>query len=164
MLEDEGCESVIQAWLVTNNLFLSLCTSMYLGTGWSLALFSFPMASKLTPDNYYNQFVPQVTAATKFFTVMTTLMVASAIAMVIGEPSAWYRVLPGIVLAAVIAATVLTVVYILPDNRKMAAGISSQNELNTILRRWMFRNWIRVALWTVQWAAMAVWFGLKLTQ
>lgn len=31
---------------------------MYLGTGWPLILFSFPLASKLCPDNYYKQFVP----------------------------------------------------------------------------------------------------------
>jgi hypothetical protein len=33
---------------------------MYLGTGWPLILFSFPLASKLCRDNYYKQFVPQV--------------------------------------------------------------------------------------------------------
>ena len=35
------------AWLAINNLFL----------------FPFPIAPKLRPDNYYSQFVPQVTAA-----------------------------------------------------------------------------------------------------
>jgi hypothetical protein len=69
---------MVGAWLAINNLFLFLCTAMYLGTGWSLVLFSFPIAAKLRPDNYYNQFVPQVTAATKFFTVMTVLMAVSA--------------------------------------------------------------------------------------
>ena len=54
---------MVGAWLAINNLFLFLCTAMYLGTGWSPVLFSFPIAPKLRPDNYYNQFVPQVTAA-----------------------------------------------------------------------------------------------------
>lgn len=30
-----------------NHAILFLCTSMYLGTGWSLALFSFPVARRL---------------------------------------------------------------------------------------------------------------------
>jgi hypothetical protein len=137
---------------------------MYLGTGWSLVLFSFPTASKLRPDNYYNQFVPQVTAATKFFTVMTVLMTVSAIIMIIGGPGNGYRLLGVIVLAAVVAATVLTVVAIIPDNRKMAAGIKTQAELDIILHRWMGRNRIRVWLWTLQWASVACWFGFEVTR
>jgi hypothetical protein len=155
---------MVHSWLAINNLFLFLCTSMYLGTGWSLVLFFFPGASKLRPDNYYDQFVQPVTAATKFFTVMTSLMIASASAMIIGEPTPGYWVLPAIVLAGVAAATVLTVVAILPLNRRMAAGIATQAELDAVLRRWMARNRIRVGLWTVQWLAMAIWFELKLTR
>ena len=37
----------LHSWLVTNNLFLLLSISMYLGTGWSFVLFSFPIAGKL---------------------------------------------------------------------------------------------------------------------
>jgi hypothetical protein len=46
--------------LTTNHIFLFLGTLMYLGTGWPLILFSIPLASKLCRDNYYKQFVPQV--------------------------------------------------------------------------------------------------------
>jgi hypothetical protein len=155
---------MVGAWLAINNLFLFLCTAMYLGTGWSLVLFSFPIVPKLRPDNYYDQFVPQVTAATKFFTVMTVLMAVSAILMIIGGPQGGQRLLGAVVLAAIVAATVLTVVAILPDNAKMAAGIKTQAELDTILRRWMARNRIRVGLWTLQWAAVACWFGLEVTR
>jgi hypothetical protein len=154
---------VIRPWLAVVSIFLLLCTSMYLGTGWSLVLFSFPVASKLTPANYYNQFVPQVTAATRFFTVMTTLMVAAAAVMIIFGPGGWYRALPSVVLAGVIAATALTVVAILPDNRRMASGIATQAELDDVLHRWMARNRVRVGLWSLEWSAMAVWFGLELT-
>jgi hypothetical protein len=128
---------MVGAWLAINNLFLFLCTAMYLGTGWSLVLFSFPIAPKLRPDNYYNQFVPQVTAATKFFTVMTVLMAVSAILMITGGPQGGQRLLGAVVLAASVAA---------------------------ILRRWMARNRIRVGLWTLQWAAVACWFGLEVTR
>lgn len=154
----------MEPWLTANSLFLFLCTSMYLGTGWSLVLFSFPTAAGLTPSNYYDRFVPEVTAATRFFTVMTTLMIASAIASIVGAHGLGYKLLPAVVLAAVLAATLLTVVAILPLNRKMAARIPTQAELGLVLRRWMSLNRVRVALWTVQWAAMATWFGLEMTR
>jgi hypothetical protein len=147
--------------LILNNAFLLMCTSMYFGTGWSLVLFSFPVASQLRPDNYYLQFVPQVQAATRFFTVMTTLMLAAAIVMLVEEPDHSLRWIPIVVLVAVAAATILTVSLILPDNRRMKAGIKDDGELQTLLKRWMARNRIRVALWTVQWLAVATWFGIK---
>ena len=153
---------VISRWLVANNTFLLLCTSMYLGTGWSLVLFSFPIASQLRTGTYYQQFVPQVEAATKFFTVMTTLMLAAGVVMLLAEPDSSFRWIPIVVLLGVVAATGLTIVYILPDNKKMKAGITDEAELQTILKRWMARNRIRVGLWTIQWLAMTYWFGAKI--
>src|SRR6266571_894880 len=69
--------------VVVNDLLLLLFVSMYFGTGWSLVLFSFQIAPQLTVDNYYMQFVPQVTAATRFFTVMTSLMLICAALMIL---------------------------------------------------------------------------------
>jgi hypothetical protein len=146
---------------ILNDLLLLLFVSMYLGTGWSLVLFSFPIAPKLTVDNYYMQFVPQVTAATRFFTVMTSLMLVSAAIMIVslwGSALAW---LPVIVIAAVIAATVMTVIWILPLNNQMSAGIKDPVQLNDIIGRWMALNRVRVGLWSVQWLAMAAFFGIK---
>jgi hypothetical protein len=40
-------------------------------------LFSFPGRSRLTVDNYYDQFVPPVERATRFFTWWTVLMMAA---------------------------------------------------------------------------------------
>lgn len=146
------------ALIVVNDLALFACTSMYLGTGWSLVLFSFPSRPSLTIDNYYDQFIPQVTRATKFFTWMTSLMIALAIVMTVSE---WHHMLwaPLTVLVGVVAATVLTEVGILPLNRIMGAGITDPGRLDDVLGRWMGLNRIRVALWTVQWLAMAVFFG-----
>lgn len=155
---------MVRPWLATNNLFLFLCTSMYLGTGWSLVLFSFPIAPKLRPDNYYDHFVPQVQAATRFFTVMTTLMLAAGVVMIVGDPNHFYWALPAVVLAGVVAATTMTLIWIFPDNKKMAAGVTTQEELDTVLARWMRNNRVRVGLWTVQWSAMAAWFGLAITR
>lgn len=146
---------------VINEVILLLFASMYLGTGWSLVLFSFQIAPKLTVDNYYLEFVPQVTAATRFFTVMTTLMLISAGLMIW---SLWGTVLvwlPVIVILAVIAATAMTVIWILPLNNQMSAGIKDPGQLQSIIGRWMALNRVRVGLWTIEWLAMAVFFGIK---
>ena len=149
------------ALLALNDSILLLCVSMYLGTGWSLVLFSFPARPRLTIDNYYDQFVPQVTAATRFFTWMTMVMIAAATIMVIAESRSWYVVAPAVVLAGVLAATGLTVKFILPYNRRMAAHIRDPAELAHVLDRWMALNRVRVSLWTVQWVAMAAFFAVK---
>jgi hypothetical protein len=144
-----------------NAALLFLCCSMYFGTGWSMGLFSFPIRPQITVDNYYLLLVPEVTAATKFFTWMTMVMLASAAAMVWTEWHAPLLWVPVVVLIAVSAATLLTVIVILPINAKMSAGITDPGELAQILDRWMTLNWVRIALWSVQWAAMIVWFVAK---
>ncbi|CAM3767738.1 hypothetical protein [Paracidovorax anthurii] len=143
--------------LMTNHVLLLLCASMYLGTGGSLVLFSFPVAPQMTPDNYYLQFVPQVQAATEFFTTMTKLMLAAALVMLWSEwrqPTRW---VPIVVLLGVLAATGLTVKWIFPLNAAMAGHIQDAGELHRVLDEWMQLNRIRVGLWSVQWAALA-WF------
>jgi Mn2+/Fe2+ NRAMP family transporter len=149
-------------WWILDASVLLLCASMYLGTGWSLVLFSFPSRSKLTPDNYYEQFVPQVQRATRFFTWMTMVLMAAAIVLIVAEHDSAYVVAPAVVLAGVVAATALTLKFILPWNKRMAAGIRDPVELQRVLGRWMFLNWIRVSLWTVQWLAITTWFALHL--
>jgi hypothetical protein len=135
---------------------------MYFGTGWSLVLFTFPIAPKLTPDNYYNQFVPQVTAATHFFTYMTMVMMVCCAIFIIEQwrsRDKWY---PIVVLLLVVAATLLTIYFIIAYNERMAAGITDAIELNTVLDKWMFLNIIRVSLWTLQWLTLMLYFSIAL--
>jgi hypothetical protein len=147
---------------VLNKALLFACVSMYFGTGWSLVLFTFPIAPKLTPDNYYNQFVPQVTAATHFFTYMTMVMMFCCAIFIIEKwrsQDKWY---PIVVLALVIGATLLTIYFIIAYNERMAAGITDPIELKTILDKWMFLNIIRVSLWTLQWLTLMIYFSIAL--
>lgn len=142
-----------------NKALLFACVSMYFGTGWSLVLFSFPLAGQLTPDTYYMQFVPQVTAATHFFTYMTAVMMACCLLFIAEQwktAAKWY---PIIVLAGVIAATALTMIYIFPYNEKMARGITDAAELRHVLQGWMRLNIIRVSIWTLQWLAMIIYYS-----
>jgi hypothetical protein len=147
--------------LILNHSILFLCVSMYLGTGWSMVLFSFPIAPQLTPNTYYNVFVPEVAAATAFFTRMTELMIILCIVMIIAEWKTGLRWVPIVVLLAVFAATGLTVKYIFPLNAAMTKGITDAPELQATLSHWIHLNKIRVALWTVQWAAMMIYFARK---
>jgi len=71
-----------------------------LGTGWSLVLFSFPSRAQLTVDNYYEQFVPAVVRATRFFTWMTMVMMAAAIVLIVADWHTAYVIAPAVVLAA----------------------------------------------------------------
>jgi hypothetical protein len=152
---------IARALFTASKVLLFACVSMYFGTGWSLVLFSFPGASELTPGNYYAQFVPQVTAATVFFRAMTIVMMICCIILVIEEWHSrlkWYGVS---IFLAIILATALTIVYIFPYNRSMEAGISSQQELRSVLTKWMRLNIIRVSIWTVQWLLMMFYFLVK---
>lgn len=144
--------------LTINKVILFACTSMYFGTGWSLILFSFPIASELTPDNYYMQFVPQVQAATKFFTYMTMVMMASSVVFAIGEWKTKVKWYPIIIFILVVLATALTIYFIFEYNQQMEAGITDPVLLQEILKNWMFLNKIRVSIWTLQWLTMAVYF------
>lgn len=139
---------------------LFLCVSIYLGTGWSLVLFSFPVANQLTVQNYYLVFVPQVTAATQFFTWMTVVMLVLAVIMTINEWKTGNAWIPIVVIVTIIAATLLTIFAIIPLNNEMAAHISDPQRLRFVLQKWIELNWIRVALWSVQWLALMYYFAV----
>lgn len=141
------------------NSVLFLCVSMYLGTGWSLVLFSFPVAGQLTVDNYYLVFVPQVTAATQFFTWMTVVMLVLAAIMTINEWKTGWAWVPVTVIVMTIAATLLTIFAIIPLNREMAEHISDPQRLRFVLQKWIDLNWIRVILWSIQWLALMYYFA-----
>ena len=98
----------MSVWELVAAGVLLLCASMYLGTGWSLSLFTLPNRATMTAANYYDQIVAPIKRATRFFTVMTVVMIAAAIALIVGEWGSAYIAAPAVVLAAVVAATGLT--------------------------------------------------------
>jgi len=145
--------------LVANHMLLFLCVSMYLGTGVSLVLFSFPVALQLTPANYYLQFVPQVQAATEFFTAVVKVMLACGAIMLIAEWRQRTRWVPIVTLIGVIAASVLTVYWIFPLNNEMANHIQDPERLRVVLAEWMQWSRIRFGLWCAQWLTLAWYFA-----
>jgi len=144
--------------LLLNHVVLLLFCSIYLGTGVSLVMFQLPLEPQLTVANYYLIFVAPVTAATHFFTWMTILMLICALVMLATEWLSGLRWVPVVVLVAVILATALTLFVIMPQNNKLAAGMTDPGELKTVLHRWAELNRIRFVLWIIQWIAMAYWF------
>jgi hypothetical protein len=149
-------------WQIAVTMVLFLCASMYLGTGWSLTLFTLPGRHAMTVDTYYDQIMAPIQRATRFFTWMTLVMVACAIALIVAEWGSWYVLAPIAVLVAVVAATLLTTLVIFRFNRRLRERIRDEGELRQVLERWVFWNWFRLGLWTSQWVAMAVYVALKL--
>jgi hypothetical protein len=151
----------VRVWELVVAGVLLLCASMYLGTGWSLSLFTLPNRATMTAANYYDQIVAPIKRATRFFTVMTVVMIGAAIALVVAEWGSAYVAAPAVVLGAVAAATGLTMLFIFPHNRRLAARITDDAELQQVLGKWIFLNWIRLWFWSAQWVAMATYFAFK---
>jgi Domain of unknown function (DUF1772) len=153
---------LIRALVVADAALLMACASMYFGTGWSLVLFQFPLRSQITPANYYLPFVAPVAAATRFFTWMTVVMIVAAGLLIVASWGTILALAPVVALAGVVAATLLTIVFVLPINRQLAAGIKDEATLNPLLDRWMRLNTIRVAFWTVEWLAILVYLAVEI--
>lgn len=151
----------MSAWELTAAGVLLLCSSLYLGTGWSLALFTLPNRPNMTIDNYHDQIVGPIRRATRFFASVTVVMIAAGIALIVAEWSSAYVIAPALVLAGVVGATLLTTLAIFPYNRRLTAGIKDNAELQHVLGKWISWNWARLILWTGEWAAMATYFALK---
>ena len=147
---------------LVNAVLLFLGASLYFGTGWSLVLFSFPVAPRLTVENYWMQFVPQLDAATRVLTGVTMVMLASALVLAWHERRTALRWYPLIVLVCVAAAGLITRQLIFPYNREMAAGITDPERLRVVIREWMALSRVRNAFWTVEWLAMMGYFAHKL--
>jgi hypothetical protein len=145
-----------------NASLLFLCASLYLGTGWSLVLFSFSVEPWLTVDNYWLQFVPQLTAATRVLTAVTFVMLASSAVLFWHERRTVLRWYPLIVFAGVLAAGLVTRNLIFPHNREMAAGITDPERLHVVIHDWMALSRLRVGIWTAEWLAMMGYFAHKL--
>lgn len=144
--------------LLLNNSVLMLCCSIYLGTGISLVFFQFPMEPLLTPDNYHIIFVGPVQRATQFFTWMTIVMLITGVIMLATEWFSGLRWVPVVVLAALIASTLLTTQLIFTYNGRLAEGITDPAELAEVFSRWATLNRVRVSLWCIDWLAMMAYF------
>lgn len=149
-----------QRVVALNNILLFLAASMYLGTGWSLILFSHPVSYEFTVADYYNQIVPQVTLATRFFTPVTMAMMGFCVVMAVAECDHRLRWAPVVVLVAVLAATGMTTLLLFPLNDELRRGVTEQARLEVLLADWRRSNIIRVLFWSAEWLAMMAYFAV----
>ncbi len=138
--------------------------SIYFGTGWSTVIFQLPTLPQLNVGNYYLHFVPQVAAATTFFTVLVPVMCIICLVMLKEEWHTRFRWVPVVVLLAIIAASGITYFLIFPINREMAAQVTDPQRLSLAIGKWVQYTWYRVALWSLEWLAMMYYFAARAYQ
>jgi hypothetical protein len=142
-----------------NDSLLFMAVSIYFGTGWSTAIFQFPIMPLMTVDNYVLHFIPQIDAATNLFTFLVTLMVVTCLVMIVREWRTSFRWVPILVLLAVVGATSLTVFVVFPVNDILRNGITDQAQLNGVISRWKRLTEIRVGIWSFEWVVMMFYFA-----
>jgi hypothetical protein len=138
--------------------------SIYFGTGWSTVIFQFPTLPDLNVGNYYLHFVPQVAAATWFFTILVPLMCLICLIMIKAEWRTRYRWVPILVLLCIVAASSITYILIFPVNREMAAHITDPQQLTVAIDKWVNYTWYRVVLWSTEWVTMTYYFAARAYQ
>ena len=138
--------------------------SIYFGTGWSTVIFQFPTLPELNVNNYYLHFVPQVAAATGFFTVLVPLMCLICLVMIKMEWRTGFRWVPILVFLCIIAASGITYFLIFPINHEMAGRITDPQQLAVAISKWVQYTWYRVALWSIEWATLMYYFAARAYQ
>jgi len=144
--------------LLFNHVLLFLCCSICVGTGVFLVLFQCGLGPAPESGIVAALFAGPAAHAATFFKAMTVLMLLTGLVMLLTEWFTGIRWVPIVVLAAVIAAAVLTKVCIFPYSQELAQGISDPDRLAFVLDEWAEHNCLRLALWAVAWAAMMYWF------
>lgn len=147
--------------LTANHCLLFFCASIYLGTGVSLVLFQFPSFDDLTVENYSIILVPPIDRATRFFTYMTQVMYVTGAVMLLAEWRTRLRWAAILMLVALTATTLLTVLFIFDYNEELNAGITDPDRLVEVVDQWMRLNWIRVSIWVVMWLAVMAYFAFR---
>lgn len=150
-----------QFLLAFNHAYIFFGATLYVGVLWALHFFWFPGWAKLKVDNYYDQFIPQTTIATQFFTIVVPLMFLALAVMIVSE---WKTRLRWVSIAALLCLGLATYVgqfHIIPINKILAKGIVDQAKLSELLQQWMFLNDIRWVLLTLMWLIMMYYFIVK---
>ncbi len=147
--------------LVINHACIFFGATLYCGVLWALRFFWFPTWHHLKVDNYYDQFIPQTSAATRFFTVVVPIMFFCNVVMIFSE---WKGKLRWTAIASLLclgAATWVGQLYIIPINKIMAKTVTDQAQLTSLLERWMSLNDIRWVLLTIMWLILMYYFAAK---
>jgi len=148
-------------WMALTNSYLFFGTTMYVGVLWSLHFFWFPTWTGLTVENYYDQFIPKTSAATRFFTVVVPIMFACHLLMCWKEWRTRMRWVAVGSLAMLAVATYVGTMHIIPVNKILAGRLTDQAQVTELLKKWMFLNDIRWVCMTISWALLMYYFASK---
>jgi hypothetical protein len=147
--------------LVFNSSCIFFGTTLYVGVLWALHFFWFPTWQDFKVENYYDQFIPQTAAATKFFTVVVPIMFLCSVIMVWKDWKTSMRWIAAGSLACLALATYVGTLHIIPINKILAARVTDQARLTDLFQQWMFLNDIRWVLMTLSWVLLMYYFGAK---
>lgn len=147
--------------LAINHAYIFFCVSLYLGLFWSLNFFWFPTYRELQVGNYVDQIIPQTTAATRFFVVVISIMAVAIGVMLVTEWKTRFRWVPLLWVPALGGTVLVQQLLIEPVNDALAAGVTDQAELLTLLEKWMLLNQVRGVVLTIMWVVMMVYFIQK---
>jgi hypothetical protein len=147
--------------LTINHVYLLFGATLYVGVLWAMKFFWFPTWHKLTTANYYDQFVPQTTAATKFFTVVVPLMFLASLIMIVSEWKTKLRWIAIAILLTLGAATFIGTTKIIPINKIMAQGVTDQTQLTELMTKWIALNEFRFYSLTFLWLLVVFYFVTK---
>lgn len=147
--------------LLVNHVYIFFGTTLYVGVLWALHFFWFPSWTHLTVDNYYDQFIPQTSTATEFFTIVVPPMFLALVVMVVSEWKTHFRWTAIAALVCLSAATYVGQLHIIPVNKILATGITDQARLSELLQQWMFLNDTRWVLLSIMWLVMMYYFSAR---
>jgi hypothetical protein len=147
--------------MVFNNAYIFFGTTLYVGVLWSLHFFWFPTWTTLKVENYYDQFIPQTTAATKFFTIVVPIMFLAHVIMCWKEWKHGKRWISLAALAMLSGATYVGTQHIIPVNKILKGHLTDQAQVTELLQKWMSLNDIRMVLMTSSWLLLMYYFGSK---
>ncbi len=147
--------------LAINHCIIMWGATLYAGVLWALHFFWFPSWKHLTVANYYDQFIPQTDAATKFFTIWVPVTFVCLLIMAWTERKTRLRWVPWAGLVCLGISTGVGTMLIIPINKFLATRITDQAVLTERMERWMFLNNIRWVTETAAWVVMAYYFVAK---
>lgn len=145
-----------------NNAYIFFCASLYLGLFWSLHFFWFPhYADTLSISNYYDAIIPQTTTATRFFFVTIPIMAIAIVIMLLTEWKSNLRWVPISWIPGLLVPVIVQQAFIEKVNNQLIAGVTDEQQLQELLKEWMFLNDLRWVILSFMWAITMYFFIAK---
>lgn len=144
-----------------NSGYTFFVSSMHMGLMTSLVLFWYASWNGLTIDTIQNNFGIPATLATKLFIILIPIMMITACIMIISEwktPLIWPSI---IALIGIMGSTAMAKYFLFPINDIIYAGVKTNEELKTLLLKWMVLNNWRVFFSVLTWLAMFAFYTMK---